>query len=373
MKLLYGDNLVCSTPTMKRLMIMADEIGFMDRPAIGHDALGGGQWGLIGTPSPIRQFSTEGQPVKLVALDAPLLASGDIYASYIRADFENPEFVRTILHGLSNDAFAEKLIQLGANYGSGMTGETVRQALLKDDSLQRAQLTPAVDGRLMFKVESSEGRQTTLKISAIEVSVRLTTTMLASEQYDIPPVSDDPVFAKLLAMRSSSNRYIGGSAPLAPYLGFEMVKAVIPDALLQDLTVADILGYRQESKAAYAAWDAEINRFAARLDDVDPTQAELTIPKLIAEELMPRIIECRNEMQSVRDKLFQSLVRRITTFQFPTTAIAYYHSGNLVHAVMAFLASAAPAIVQPFSDYAAQRRAMKRKHAVSYLVGISHD
>jgi hypothetical protein len=84
----------------------------------------------------------------------------------------------------------------------------------------------------------------------IELSVRLTLTMLVSEHNEVPAVSDVDVFARLLAMRSSGT-YIGGSAPLAPYLGFEVMKAVIPDKMLQQLQYPDIIEYRRKSKDAY--------------------------------------------------------------------------------------------------------------------------
>lgn len=45
------------------------------------------------------------------------------------ADFENPEFARTVLEGLRRDsAFASKFIQPHANYGHGLKGEQIIQA-----------------------------------------------------------------------------------------------------------------------------------------------------------------------------------------------------------------------------------------------------
>ena len=59
MRLLYGDNLLCGEQTMKRLMVIADEIGFLDRPAIMGEAIGGGQWGLIGAQTRAVQRSIQ--------------------------------------------------------------------------------------------------------------------------------------------------------------------------------------------------------------------------------------------------------------------------------------------------------------------------
>lgn len=374
MKLLYGDNLICGTATMKRLMVIADEIGFMDRPAVGGHALGGGSWGLIGSPSPIRQFQMEdGEVVALKALDPPSeLSQERVYASYVEADFENPLFLKTILDGLSDDAFANKFLQLGANYGVGRTGETVRRALIDDQALRGVTLDPAVDRRQMFRIESPEGRLTTLKLTAIEASVRLTTTLLTSYHYGIPPVSDDRIFAKLLAMRTSAGPYVGGGAPLAPYLGFELVGAVIPDEALQQLDVRDILDYRRRTKDAYTAWSVEINRLAAKIGDMAFDKAQTEIPKLIASELMPKLVECRNDMVSARDKLCGDLVKAVMKvhYQIPTLSIAYL-TNNIIATGAAFIAAYAPAVAPPVVDYVTQRRAVSRKHAMSYLLGLA--
>ena len=372
MKLLYGDNLVCGDSTMKRLMVIADEIGFMDRPAIGPAATGG-HWGLVGTQTPIRrfipQFSTEA--VRLTAFAPPPGLPERAFTSYVEADFRNSEFVTAIINGLRHDAFAEKLVQLHGQYGDGRTGEAIRQALLGDPALTGIHLTPEVDERRIFQIETPEGRLNTLKYIGIELSVRLTLTMLVSEHNGVPPVSDDEIFARLLAMRSSSGIYVGGSAPLAPYLGFEVVKAVIPDAVLQQLQYADIIEYRRKTKDAYEAWNTEIGRFAAKMDDIDFDQARHSIPKLIAEELMPKVVEYKNEMESVRDTLFGSLVKNVATMPVPSAALAYFYAGNLGHAVLAFLGVAAPLVVPPVVAYVSGARATNRKHAMSYLVGVS--
>ena len=373
MKLLYGDHLTCNTATMKRLMVIADEIGFMDRPAVGGHVLGGGSWGLVGMQSPIRQFSMEDEAVKLIALEPPpQLAQQQVYASYVDADFNNPLFFSTILHGLSDYAFANKFFQLDANYGNDLTGETVRQALINDTTLRGVTLTPDVDGRQMFRIETAEGRLTTLKLTAIEASVRLTTTLLTSDHYGIPPVSDDETFARLLAMRTSSGAYLGGNAHLAPFLGFELVRAVFPDEALQRLEVTDILDYRRKSIDAYTAWSTEINRLAAKIADGDFEKVQAEIPKLIATELMPKLLEYRNEMVSVRDKFYGDLVKAVMKvhYHLPTLTVAYLTS-NIMATIAAFLTTYAPAVAPPVVDYITQRRATSRKHAMSYMVSLS--
>jgi hypothetical protein len=138
-------------------------------------------------------------------------------------------------------------------------------------------------------VSTPEGRIANFNIAVIEASIKVTSTSLLSDNFNAQPVSDDKFFAKLLSMRASSGNYIGGSAPLAPFLGFEMVKAVIPDEALQRLSISDIIEYRRKSADAYQAWEADINRLAAKMDKVKFEKAQSDIPKLIARELKPQV------------------------------------------------------------------------------------
>jgi hypothetical protein len=51
MKLLFSGASVCSDATLKRLMLVTEQLGFMDRPIIMF-----GSWGMVGHDSPLRQF-----------------------------------------------------------------------------------------------------------------------------------------------------------------------------------------------------------------------------------------------------------------------------------------------------------------------------
>jgi hypothetical protein len=56
--------------------------------------------------------------------------------------------------------------------------------------------------------------------------------MLTSELTGFVPVTDDPFLAELLGIRASDKTYLGGTAPMAPWLGMEFASAVIPDDAL---------------------------------------------------------------------------------------------------------------------------------------------
>ena len=95
MKLLYAGGSGCSEPILKRLLLVGTELPFMDRPSVIF-----GKWGTVGHQSMFRRIDTKGEPVTISAYAPPSGPASSLYEPYAIADFENPEFAKTVLEGL---------------------------------------------------------------------------------------------------------------------------------------------------------------------------------------------------------------------------------------------------------------------------------
>ena len=369
MKLLYSGSSECDQPTFKRLLVIAEEISFMDRPSVMF-----GNWGTVARPSFFRRVRSEGSPVQLSVFAPPSGPVTKLFQEYIEADIQNFDFIKTVIDGLKNsDGFTRKLIPPNANYASG-TGVEIRGALINDPNL----LAP-MDAEVQiehpenfYDVHTASGRRDTMKTLLIETSIEVTNALLISEHTGTLPVTDDPFFAKLLAMRTTHSSYVGSQSKLAPFVGLEVAKSVIPDEVLQTLNIADILKYREKARDAYTAWSTEINRVSSKIDQSDSQFIDQEISKLIAIEIAPQIVEFQKEMASIRDALFGNLVKSVTKWQVPALTLAYFANVGAAGAISLFastLLQSLPGIV----DYIHARRDVARKHAMSYLIGIAND
>jgi hypothetical protein len=150
----------------------------------------------------------------------------------------------------------------------------------------------------------------------------------------------------------------------------EFAKAVIPDELLQQLGMEDIFEYRNKSNNLYLAWSTDLNRLAAGIGDVEPARYEAEIGRLVATELAPKLVEYRNEMIDIRDALFGDLVKKVVAWEFPALSVAYFTDVGFWGAIAAFIGSGLRATTPALVDYVKAHRAVKRKHAVSYLIGL---
>jgi hypothetical protein len=368
MKLLYIGTHFCPADSFARLLVLGDELVFLDRPSVTF-----GNWGTIGHQSAMRGVAFESNaPVKISVVEPPSGPARGLYESYVQADITNPAFVAAFLDGLKDDdVFAERYLPPGANYGGGRNGVDLRRLLVADHSLYDVVLDLTQDHpSLMYKPETPEGRRAVAKTLLVDASIQVTSALLMADEIDALPVADDVTYPKLLALRASSSKYIGGVHSLAPRLGMEFARTIIPDEALRKLDFKGIFEYREKTKDVYAAWNIEINKTAAKIGDLDLQDPEEAIKKLIATELLPKVREYENELVSIRDKLFGDLIKGVATWEFPAISIAYFANLGFAGAVTAFAAAvrgAAPHVV----DYINSRRSAVRKHAVSYLIGLS--
>lgn len=191
MKVLFAGGTFCEYQTLQRLVLIADEIAFMDRPSVTF-----GNWGTIGRDSKIRQYDTKNLPIIFSAHSPPSGPVTELYSHYIEADLANPRLIAIFLEGLScNPTFTGKFIGLKGDYGAAK-GNQIRDALIKDTTLSQENFSDSVDPSRMYQIETHEDRRQTLKTLLIEASIQVTNAMLVSERTALLPVTDDPYPSK---------------------------------------------------------------------------------------------------------------------------------------------------------------------------------
>jgi hypothetical protein len=365
MKLLYTDEEFCDPPILKRMLVVAEEIHFMDRPSVTF-----GNWGTVGHDSYARRIDWSGSPILIDVYKPPSGPAKALYSPFIEADINNPIFAETVLNGfLSSDEFASKFIQYEANYRSGK-GKKIVDVLRQDKNLLGERLGLEIRGPNMFDISSPEDRRETFKTILIEASIRVTSGIILSEETGTIPVAADPYIAQLISLRMSDSAYIGGISRHAPYLGIDIAKSVIPDEALDQLKITDILNYREKAKDAYAAWITEVNRAAGEIGKINSNITPDEIARIISTDFTPRIIEYKNEMSAIRDDLFADVMKKVVKWEFPSLSLAYLANLDIAGALLLFASAFAPAIPNVI-DYFKSKRDIERKNAMSFLIKLS--
>jgi hypothetical protein len=223
---LFWQHPILPAHTLQRLMVLADEICFLDRPSV----MPIGQWGTIGHDNPMRQLSTGSETIKISASKPPNNSeAGGLYEYYASADVLNPDFVRVLLDGIRNsEDFAYKYLQPAANYGNGVTGTQLRQLLVADKTLYQVPFDLATKQHpaIMYQTETAEGRKAVTQTLLVDASIRITSALLMADELDALPIAGDNIHPQLLALRVTNPKYVGGTPSLAPFLGLQFVRAV---------------------------------------------------------------------------------------------------------------------------------------------------
>lgn len=369
MKVVYCGAEFCTEDTFKRLVLVADEIAFLDRPSVAF-----GQWGTVGQPSPARQLvAPDDSPVQVKVVSPPAGPAEKFYQKYLEADLGNHSFVSSFLDGLrDSEAFARKFVAPELDYGSG-SGAQLIAAISADENLRSADFAKPVDPKRMHAFASHEDRCEAVKVQLREASIKVSSALWAAAKTDFVPVSDDPFMCRLLAMRATEKRYVGFTPQMSAMLGLAIIQAVIPDEALTHLLVPDLIDYRKEAKAAYGAWKEQIEAFAVELDSVEAEALDDEIKRIFVTKVRPRIREYRNEMGSIRDRMFGGLLSKLGKqglTSFPTLLLTHWVAGiDWPKALAVFATAATTGVV----DAVVRGRRTARKNAMAYLVGISPE
>lgn len=367
MRVLYSGGTICSFETLQRLVLLADEIAFMDRPSVNV-----GNFGTIGHASEFHRFRIEDAPVAFSIHSPPDGEKKELYLRYIEADLKDANFIRIVLDGLKTDiTFQRRLLQLEANYGWG-TGRQVLDELLKDPTLYAGEYGTPTEPKLLYVPDTTNGRRQTLGTLLIEASIQVTNALIVAESAQLVPVSDDPYICHLISLRASDAKYVSQPASAASLLGLAITKSVLPDEVLSRLKMEDLFEYRSSAKDAYGAWSLEVERLAQQLLDIPADRFGAEAAKLIVTDVRPKMLELRHEMATARDKLFGDLIKTVSKWEVPTMSLAYLASLSLPTAIAAFAGALAPA-VPAVVDYYVQRRNLVRRNSMAYLVGISKE
>src|ERR1700686_1837253 len=168
LRALYYPDFWVEAPTLKKSILIFDEIHFMDRPSF----MFSGNFGSVGAASPFRQyekaFRDGGVPLYVhEAIDGPV--SGELLAR-VEADLGDSNFMSRFQEGLRVSPHFRNLHIQPGDYGQGETHETLFQKLAAIDLQQSRQALEVFNDPLVHHMDhaTQEGR---LKILASDAAL----------------------------------------------------------------------------------------------------------------------------------------------------------------------------------------------------------
>ena len=373
----YYPEMAAAHRTLKKAILLFDEIHFMDRPAF---TFGGGAYGLIGAPSPLRQFeqSFRDNGVPLFVHESPAGPVEGELLQQITADIDDLEFLRRFQSGLKNSKTFRELHIAPGNYGQWGNEENVYQLVSGVD------VECDLDGRTpsdlfsdktihAFDLSTPIGCAKNLISTAAGCSAKVNFALNTATHRGFVPLADANPYGALLGAK-----YARAVAKLDPAknripvtdLSFAIFDELIPAERLEKLGFPEVIRYRKESEKAREA-------FLEYLAVLQAKQAEIgldgdyagAIEKLVTTEIVPAACRFTNELATIADSLFGTLAKGVVGVAGSSTALQLF--GELSWEKLLGLAAAAAAYVTKVGiDGILADRKARRDCSISYILSL---
>jgi hypothetical protein len=352
LRALYYPDFWVEATTLKKCILLFDEIHFMDRPSFMFD----GKYGMIGAASPIRQYeqSFRDEGVPLYVHPAPGgIVHGELLET-VEADLSDANFMTSFQEGLrASSHFRNLQIQPG-NYGNGETHETIFQKVAAIDLQQSASALEIFrDPRVRHMDPTTpEGRFKILASDAACCSAKMSFALRVGPREGFSPLADALPYSKLLSAkyRRAMTSATPGETPIpATDLSLAILDELVPEETLSKIQIIDAIKYRRESESAREAFLEHFQTLHAKIGEVprDGNYSAL-IEKTLRTEIRPAVTEFRNKLLTIHEKLFGKIMAGALAWGGSSGLVQVF--GDITWEKLISLAGAAGAYIATHSE-----------------------
>jgi len=371
----YPEMAACAS-TLKKAILFFDEIHFMDRPSFTF-----GSFGSIGTQSPLRRIeaSFRDNGVPLFVHDAP---GGPVVGDFheqIRADVNDPVFLRRFQEGIKHSVTFRDLQIAHGNYGEAGTHENVAEKVTAVDVASAL----GVHGTAMelfedttihpFDLSTAAGCAKTLISDAVLCSAKINFALSVSSKQGFIPLADTTPYRDLLGAK-----YARAMKALEPRtnqiqvtdLSFAVFDELVSAERLEQMTVAEVVRYRKESEPAR-------EEFLEHLGVIQAKQASIgsdgdyagAVDKVVKTEIIPAAHTFKNKLQTIDESLYGAVAKGALGYAGSSAGISFF--GDLSWEKLIALAGVAGAYLGKAAiDGILAKRAAKRECSISYILSL---
>jgi hypothetical protein len=372
----YYPEIAAAHATLKKAILLFDELHFMDRPAFSFES-----FGLVGAPSPLRQFeySFRDNGVPLFVHDAPGGPVEGQFLEQITADIDDPQFLKRFQEGLKVSPTFRQLHIAPGNYGEWGNEQDVYQKnisvdLATDLSSHESPSSLFFDKHIRaFDLSTATGRAKNLVATAVSCSAKLNFALNVSTKQGFIPLADANPYGDLLGAKYA--RAINKLEPAKNNLQLTDLTFAIFDQLisaerLEKLSFTDIIRYRKASETAREVFLEYLSVLQAKRADVGiDGDYSGVIRKLVATEIVPAARKFKTELDSIGDSLFGALAKGAVGFLGSSSAMQVFTDLSW-EKILALAGVAAAYITKVGIDGILADRATRRECSISYVLSL---
>ncbi len=369
MDLVYADHHSVNTIDLKRFLMLANSITFVNRPSI---RLTGNYLtvGVLSNIEPIKDMFTA-SPVKVNVVTPPSsIFNSHIYAKYFESDLQNKEFIQTVLDGIKNNYINDIRI----NYNEKHEGEykDYRNWInMHHDLLLNADYISLSEPDNAFHITNENEALFGFKLLLSEMSIQCTATLDACNTMASNPITKDVSINRLLSQRIDNTLYTGETT-LSRMLAVKLMESVISDDALLRMEVEQILAFRDETKPYYDAWVAQIKKLEADLIKEKYNYTDQEIKRFIESNVEPELHKLKNEMLKIRDNRLKDILKVVVNNSIAIISSGALHSMGIPYAISAFVIGniKTPELINSVMDSYGKQKDVKWDNSYTYLFKV---
>ncbi len=378
---LYYPEFTLDTATLKRSILLFDELHIMDRPSFSFGGPKTSNFGMIGAASPLRQFEQsfreEGMPLYVHGAPGGRMCEED-YAE-LSADLNDIEYLRRFQQGMAkSEAFRLLQIPVG-NYGAvGNQDDVVRCALdieLSTAFLEHGTPIALLEDRAipLFDYSTPLGRAKSFVNNALTCSTKLNLALRISAKYGHQPLADATPYGELLGVKYA--RAIKAAESVSPAIQltditFAVIDELLPLERLNKLSMKDLLRYRKQSADSREHFLEHMAAIHTKLGEVDETgDYQAAINKIMVTEIRPAARDFQNSLAKIDDGFVAAIEKGGFAALGGSSLVQLF--GALSWTTILSLAAAGAAFVGSAAlDAYFADRAARRGSSVSYILSL---
>jgi len=368
--------MVAETATLKRAILLFDELHFIDRPSFFF-----GNFGTVAIASPLRayekSFRDNGVPLYVhTPQDGPVQ---DEFLEQVKSDVNDFEFLRRFQKGLEKSLIFRNQQIAPGNYGEvGNENDVARELASVNLGTDLRQYSDPMDlfsddKVHPFRFKNDTERAKGLVTHALTCSAMINFALNVSQHHGMIPMADATPHQDLLGAkyaRAARTLQSTESKIQLTDLSFAIFDELVPVESLEQLSFTNVVNYRKETETAREAFLEHLAALQVKQGAVDERgDYSGAVKDIVVADIIPAAREFRNHLDGVYRKLFGSLAA--STLGYLGGSAGLHIFGDVSWVNLLRLAGLAGAAIGRAAIEAKQAvRALHRDCAISYLLGL---
>jgi hypothetical protein len=366
--------------TLKKAILLFDELHIMDEPAFSFVKAG---CGFIGMSSALRGyeklFREQGFP--LYVHYAPNVAIQEFGGRYkqVVEDINDLEFLRRFQRGLKTSKTFRDLNIKPGNYGKGGDhNEVARKLITVDlDSALKIYGRPLAlfEDASISTLDYSNNLDCSknLIFQAVGCSAKLNYALDKGTSEGFIPLADASPYGDLLGAkyaRAINKLQVSTNQIQLTDLGFAIFDELLPTERLDKLEIPDVIHYRKASEKAREAFLEHLVVLQTKQGNIGPDgDYTRAVQKVVITEILPAARTFKNKLEAIWDNLFGKLATGVVTALGGASTVELFF--NLSWDKLLLLAGPAGAyIIKETLDSFITERSARRECSISYLLSL---